>query len=69
LVIETSLYSDAPSEKHQTIQIPNFMKIRPVETELFHAGGRRVRDMTKLLAILQTHLGSTLLIHYDWLLR
>ena len=31
--------------------MPNFMKIRPVETELYHAHGRtaRQRDVTKLI--------------------
>ena len=43
------------------------MKMRPLRAELLHAGGRRAGDMTKLLAILQTRLDSTLLIHYDWL--
>jgi hypothetical protein len=52
LVIETSLYYDARSEKYQIIQIPNFMKIRPVGAELFQAGGQRVRDKTKLLTMI-----------------
>jgi len=32
-------------------QVPNFVKIRPVEAELFHADGRTDRrtDMTKLI--------------------
>jgi hypothetical protein len=28
----------------------NFMKIRPVRAELFHAGGRTDRQMTKIMA-------------------
>jgi hypothetical protein len=33
--------------KKKNVQIPSFMKIRPMGTELFHADGRR--DMTKLI--------------------
>jgi hypothetical protein len=50
---ETWIFS---ADFRKNAQISNFMKIRPMEAELFHADGRTERrtDMTKLIVIVRS---------------
>ena len=48
----------------KNIEIPNFMKIRRVRAELFHAEGRR--DMAKLIVSFRNFANASIKFGYPW---